>query len=107
MTIWHVILIASIAVLALKLAGYLVPASLLERPTPARVANLLTVALLAALTATQTLEAAGGIRVDARLPAVLVAGILFRLRVPFIVVVIAAAAVAALIRLLGFPEPIE
>ncbi len=102
MTVWHVILLASIAVLALKLAGYLVPPSLLERPTPARVANLLTVALLAALTATQTLESAGGIVLDARAPAVLLAAVLYAMRVPFIVVVIAAAALAALIRLLGW-----
>ena len=102
MTVWHIILIASIAVLALKLVGYLVPPSLLERPTPARVANLLTVALLAALTTTQTLEQAGGIVLDARVPAVVLAAVLFALRVPFIVVVIAAAALAALIRLLGW-----
>jgi len=102
MTVWHVILIASIAVFALKLAGYLVPPQLLERPTPARVANLLTVALLAALTATQTLERAGGLEIDARVPAVLVAAVLFWLRAPFIVAVAAAAVVAALIRLLGW-----
>lgn len=102
MTVWHVILIASIAVLALKLVGYAVPPSLLERPTPARVANLLTVALLAALTATQTLERAGDIVLDARVPAIVLAAVLFALRVPFIVVVIAAAACAALVRLLGW-----
>lgn len=102
MTVWHIILIASIAVLALKLVGYAVPPSVLERPTPARVANLLTVALLAALTATQTLERAGDIVLDARVPAIVVAAVLFALRVPFIVVVIAAAACAALVRLLGW-----
>ena len=102
MTVWHIILIASIAVFALKLVGYLVPPSLLERPTPARVANLLTVALLAALTATQALEQAGGIVLDARVPAVVLAAVLFALRVPFLVVVIAAAACAAVIRLLGW-----
>jgi len=101
-TVWHIILIASIAVLGLKLVGYLAPPSLLERPTPARVANLLTVALLAALTATQTLEHAGGVVLDARVPAVALAAVLFALRVPFLVVVIAAAACAAVIRLLGW-----
>lgn|GEM_PF-3256361 len=35
MTVWHTILIASIAVLAIKLVGYAVPPSLLELPTPA------------------------------------------------------------------------
>jgi hypothetical protein len=102
MTVWHIILIASIAVLALKLIGYAVPPSVLERPTPARVANLLTVALLAALTATQTLERAGDIVLDARVPAIVLAAVLFALRVPFILVVIAAAACAALVRMLGW-----
>lgn len=102
MTVWHIILIASIAVLALKLVGYAVPPSLLERPTPARVANLLTVALLAALTATQTLERAGEVVLDARVPAIALAAVLFALRVPFILVVLAAAACAALVRLLGW-----
>lgn len=104
MTIWHTILLASIAVYALKLAGYLVPPSLVERPTPSRVANLLTVALLAALIVVQTLGAGQAIVVDARVPAVIVAAGLFALRVPFIVVVIAAAVVAALLRLwVGMP----
>jgi hypothetical protein len=102
MTVWHIILIASIAVLALKLIGYAVPPSVLERPTPARVANLLTVALLAALTATQTLERSGDIVLDARVPAIVLAAVLFALRVPFILVVIAAAACAAFVRVLGW-----
>lgn len=102
MTVWHVVLIASIAVLGLKLVGYAVPPSVLERPTPARVANLLTVALLAALTATQTLERSGEIVLDARVPAIVLAAALFALRVPFILVVLAAAACAALVRLLGW-----
>jgi hypothetical protein len=101
-TVWHIVLIASIAVLGLKLVGYAVPPSVLERPTPARVANLLTVALLAALTATQTLERSGEIVLDARVPAIVLAAALFALRVPFILVVLAAAACAALVRLLGW-----
>ena len=98
MTIWHVILLSAIAVFALKLGGYLVPQSLLQRPTPARVSNLLTVALLSALIAVQTLERSGDIQIDARVPAVLLAGVLFALRVPFILVIIAAAVTAALLR---------
>ncbi|MHC5796020.1 AzlD domain-containing protein [Lacisediminihabitans sp. FW035] len=98
MTLWLIVIIASLACLSLKIAGYLVPASFLERPTPARIANLLTVALLAALIAVQTLGAGSRIVLDARLPAVAVAALLLALRVPFIVVVVAAAATAALIR---------
>jgi len=98
-TVWQIILVASIAVLALKLLGYLVPPSIIEKPTPARVANLLTVALLSALVAVQTLAVGQSIQLDARVPALLVAAVLFALRVPFIIVIIAAAATAALIRL--------
>lgn len=102
MSIWNVVLLASAAVLALKLLGYLVPPAFIERPTPARVANLLTVALLAALVATQSLQHGTGVAVDARLPALAVAAVLLALRAPFIVVVVVAALVAALLRLLGW-----
>jgi hypothetical protein len=102
MTAWNIVLLASAAVLALKLLGYLVPPAFIQRPTPARIANLLTVALLAALVTTQTLQHGTGIAVDARLPALGVAAALLAVRAPFIVVVIAAAGVAALLRLLGW-----
>lgn len=98
MSLWLVIIVASLAVLALKLSGYLVPPAFLEKPRPSRVANLLTVALLAALVATQTLGVGTGIVIDARVPALLVAAGLFALRVPFIIVIVAAAATAAIIR---------
>jgi uncharacterized membrane protein len=98
MTLWLIVIIASLACLALKIGGYLVPASFLDRPTPARVANLLTVALLAALIAVQTFGSGNHVVLDARLPAVIVAAGLYALRVPFIVVVIAAAVTAAAIR---------
>jgi hypothetical protein len=99
-SIWSIILLASISVMALKLVGYLVPPSLIEKPRPARIASLLTVALLSALIVVQTLGSGQGVSVDARVPAVLVAAGLYALKVPFIVVVIAAAGVAAIIRLL-------
>ena len=98
MTLWHAILLASAATLALKLAGHLVPAGFLERERPARIADLLTVALLAALIAVQTLGAGQSLVVDARVPAVIVAAALYAVRTPFIVVVAVAALVAAGIR---------
>ncbi|RFA20806.1 AzlD domain-containing protein [Subtercola boreus] len=100
MTLWQVLIAAAIACFALKLTGYVIPPALISRPTPARVANLLTVALLAALIAVQTLGNGQHLVVDARVPAVLVAAGLYTLKVPFIVVVIAAAVVAAGIRAL-------
>ncbi len=102
MTIWQIVLLASIACLALKFAGYLVPSAVLEKPSAARTANLVTVALLAALIAVQTLASGADLVVDARVPAVALGALLFALRVPFVVVVIAAAAGAALLRALGW-----
>ena len=99
MSLWTIVLLAAVAVLLLKLVGYLVPESFLEKPTPARIANLLTVALLAALIGTQTFAAGQSVVIDARLPAVVLAAVLFALRVPFIVVLIAAAACAAVLRM--------
>lgn len=100
MTAWHVVLLVSILCFGLKALGYLVPARLIERPTPARIVDLLTVALLAALISLQTFAQGRELILDARLPAVLVAAVLFALRVPFIVVVVCAAVVAAGVRAL-------
>jgi hypothetical protein len=100
-TMWNAILVASIVCVALKALGYLVPPRWLDAPRPSRIADLLTVALLAALVAVQTFGAGQAIVVDARLPAILVAAGLLMLRAPFLVVVAAAALVAALLRLWG------
>ena len=70
-------------------------------PAPSRIIDLLTVALLAALVAVQTLGVGQQIVVDARVPALLVAAGLLMVRAPFLVVVVAAAVVAALLRLWG------
>lgn len=101
MTLWHSVLLASIVCAAVKTAGYLVPPAWFEAPRPSRTIDLLTVALLSALVVVQTLGVGQAIVVDARVPAVLVAGGLLALRAPFLVVVLAAAVVAALLRLLG------
>lgn len=101
MTLWSAILLAGLICLALKAVGYLVPPEALEAPRPARISDLLTVALLAALVAVQALGEGQAIVVDARVPALLVAGGLLWLRQSFLVVVVAAAAVAAGLRLLG------
>ncbi|MCK2036260.1 AzlD domain-containing protein [Microbacterium sp. SSW1-49] len=101
MSVWSAILLAALICVALKAVGYLVPPKVLEAPRPARISDLLTVALLAALVAVQTLGAGQAVVVDARVPALLVAAGLLWLRQSFLVVVFAAAAVAAVLRLLG------
>lgn len=98
---WTAVLAASLLCFALKALGYLIPPRWFEAPAPSRVVDLLTVALLAALVAVQTLGVGQQIVVDARVPALLVAAGLLIVRAPFLVVVIAAAAVAALLRLWG------
>lgn len=102
MTLWLIVIIASLACLALKLIGYMVPPDFLDAPAPSRIANLLTVALLSALVGVQTLGSGTGLEFDARVPALIVAVVLFALRVPFVVVIILAAATAALIRMSGW-----
>lgn len=102
MSVWQIIIVASIAVLAIKLVGYLVPERVLQTPTAARTANLMTVALLAGLIVVQTIGSGQGILIDARLPAIVAAAGLFALRVPFILVIVAAAGVAAALRALGW-----
>jgi protein-S-isoprenylcysteine O-methyltransferase Ste14 len=101
MTLWTAILVASIVCLAMKALGYTVPQHWLDAPRPSRIADLLTVALLAALVAVQTLGMGQEIVVDARVPAVLVAAGLLLVRAPFLVVVVAAALTAALLRMWG------
>ncbi|WP_298012551.1 AzlD domain-containing protein [uncultured Microbacterium sp.] len=101
MTLWGAVLVASILCLALKELGYLLPGHWLDGARAARITDLLTIALLAALVGVQTLATGTAIVVDARVPAVLVAAGLLWLRAPFLVVVVAAAVVAALLRLVG------
>lgn len=101
MTLWSAILLAALICLALKAAGYLVPPKVLEAPRTARISDLLTVGLLAALVAVQTLGEGQALTVDARVPALLVAAGLLWLRQSFLVVVLAAALVAAGLRFIG------
>ena len=99
MTLWLGILIASAAVYSWKILGFMVPSSVLNNPTISRIANLLTVALLAALLGVLGLTGGGEIEFDARVPAIGVAAVLLYFRAPFVVMVAASAIVAALIRL--------
>lgn len=67
-------------------------------PRARRVLDLVPVPLLAGLIATQTLGDGHRLVLDARAPALAVAGLLVWRRAPFLVVVLAAAATAALLR---------
>lgn len=102
MSTWVTVLVGCALAFALKLAGYLVPASWVEGERRSRVFTLVPVALLTALVAVQTVAGEGGALVaDARMAALGVAVILLVLRANFLVVVLAAALTAAALRALG------
>ncbi len=93
-------LIASALVYSWKLIGYLIPERFLTATVKAFTERV-TIALLAALVVTQTFADGQLLDLDARFPALVIAGVLLWLRAPFIIVVIVAAAVAAGLRFLG------
>ena len=97
---WLAILIASLGCYLLKLAGLSVPPRVLERPLVERVADLIPVALLAALVAVQAVGSGHHLALDARALGLGVAVVLLLLRAPFLVVVSGAALAAALVRML-------
>jgi branched-subunit amino acid transport protein len=96
---WTAILLSAAGCYLLKLAGLLVPAKWLEPPVVQRISALLPIALLAALAAVQTVADGTELVIDARLAGVAAAVVALLLRAPFLVVVGAAAATAALVRL--------
>jgi branched-subunit amino acid transport protein len=95
---WPAVLIGSLAVYSWKLLGFLLPSKISKNEAVVVFANKLTIALLAALFAVQTLASGHAVILDSRFPAVVVAGLLYWRKAPFLVAVLAAAAVAALLR---------
>lgn len=99
--IWAAVLAGSAGCYLLKLAGLSVPDRVLENRHVRRIAALLPIALLAALAATQTVTDGRALALDARAAGVAVAVLAVLLRAPFLLVVTAAAATAALVRVVG------
>lgn len=100
--IWAAVLAGSFGCYLLKLLGWLVPESALDRPLVRRVAGLLPVALLGALVAVQTFGAGQGLALDARVVGLAAAVVALLLRAPFLVVVLVAAVAAAAVRAAGW-----
>lgn len=94
------LLVACVGCYLLKLAGLSVPPRVLDHPVAERIADLIPVALLAALVAVQTFASGPSLALDARTVALLAAAAMLALRAPFLLVVFGAAVVAALVRLL-------
>ncbi|MFE4579459.1 AzlD domain-containing protein [Streptomyces chartreusis] len=101
MNTWIAIGATVVGCYAVKLIGLLVPAGALEKPVVRRLAALLPVALLAALTAQQTFGDGQALVLDARAAGVAAAAVALVLRAPFLFVVAAAVVVTAGVRALG------
>jgi uncharacterized membrane protein len=96
---WTAVLVACAGCYLLKLAGLSLPERVLSHATVERVADLIPVALLAALVAVQAFSSGTALTSDARALGLGFAVVALLLRMPFLVVVVGAAVVAALARL--------
>lgn len=103
MNLWSWVLLAAATAFAIKLAGYLLPQSLLDRPPVHELAGALTVGLLASLTVMNTIAGSVGVVLDSRLLALAAAAVALKLKAPYIAVVVLGALAAALGRLAGLP----
>ena len=99
---WTPILIASLGAYAEKLAGYLLPQRVLDNRAVRHTADLLPVALLAAIVAVHAFTTGQTWSFDARVPGMLVAFVLIWKRANFLVMVVSAMLTTALVRWLGW-----
>jgi len=102
MTLWWAIALVCVGCYALKLAGLAAPRRVLDHPLVRRFAELVPVALLAALIVVQAFTYEGRLHFDlARTGGLVAAVVALLLRAPFLVVLASAAVATALLRLVG------
>ncbi|MFI6497580.1 AzlD domain-containing protein [Nonomuraea typhae] len=100
MTLWWTIALVCAGCYALKLAGLSAPRRVLDHPLVHRFAELVPVALLAALIGVQMFAEQGNLVFDlARTAGLAAAVVALLLRAPFLAVLASAAVVTALVRL--------
>jgi hypothetical protein len=97
---WAALVALGAAAYTMKALGPVLLGAREIRPSLGIVLALLALPLLGALVAVQTLSQGERLVLDARVPALAVAAVLVWRRAPFLVVVLAAAATAALLRML-------
>lgn len=100
-SVWVVIAVLALATAALKLAGPLALGGRPLHPKALNVVELLASALLAALVVVETFGKGRSLVLDARVLGAAFAAVAVWRRAPMIVVVLGAAAVTALARLLS------
>jgi hypothetical protein len=97
---WTAIVLLSAGVLTQRLVGMFAGGAMLARvPALARLASLIPAAVVAAVIVQLTVASGKSIVVDERLAGMAVAGLLVWRKAPFVVVIVAAAATTALLRL--------
>ena len=95
--IWIETLVTSFICFVLKLLGYSLPESILNKPIVQRINSLIPIALLSALVAVQTFGIDKSVQIDHRLAGVVVAGIALRFKASFPVMMLLAAITSAVI----------
>jgi branched-subunit amino acid transport protein len=99
---WIAVLVTAAGCYGLKLAGLTVPQRLLASPWVRRFAELVPVALLAALSAVESATSGQAIDLNpARLAGLGTALVALMLRAPFLVVIVVAAGTAAALHAVG------
>jgi branched-subunit amino acid transport protein len=99
---WIAVLATAAGCYGLKLAGLTVPQRVLASPRVRRFAELVPIALLAALVVVQTVTSGHAFNLDpARLAGLSAAVVVLVLRAPFLLVIVAAAGTAAALRAAG------
>ena len=101
MSTWGWVLAACAIAYITKLAGYLVPTRWLESPRVLQATSAMTIGLLASLVMLNAVTTGSHLVLDARLVALVVAGLALWRGVPYLGVVVLGAAAAAAARLLG------
>lgn len=94
---WIVIAVSSLAMLLMRLFGYLLPAEVISRPRILRITALIPVVLLAALVSVQTLTVDGSITVDHRVAGLSAGAIALYFKRSFLTVMASAGFVGAMI----------
>ncbi|MFT4226294.1 AzlD domain-containing protein [Micropruina sp.] len=103
MELWIWVLLSCAAAYALKVSGYLLPKSVLDRPFVPSLAAALTVGLLASLVVSNTVAKGQSLVLDSRLLGLAAAALALKLNWPYIVVVIVGAVATAAGRWAGLP----
>jgi branched-subunit amino acid transport protein AzlD len=100
MNLWLLVISTVVGCYLLKLAGYLVPSRVLDHGPTRRIVELVPVALLAVLVVVELLASGSHYDIDGpRLAGFGVGALAVWRKAPFLVVVVAAALTAALLRL--------